>query len=455
MGRAVNRRRHRPHPGVIDGVGGAPRPGPVRPAPNTSATAASRAGRSHRSLADLEYNVYVCNMPVASERTAADDVLVGAVADATAPLDGARAARAVLIVGAPGFGKTSVLAAAAAAVAGRLAARVLWLAGGAIASEGHLARLLADAAGARVGRQVPTLDEVVANALGDPDIATVLAVDDFDALTFKRDRVAELLGSAAASGSRNRLLLTCRPAAVPRLTAPAHPLVRALASAGTHAETVTIGALDDAAAWALVRRRAPRLSAAEASTVVGAAGGHPAALVFLSRLVALGPLAPSGADLAPAGPDVDADAFGPVMAWAAEFAGAVYAEPWADLGPQQRAVLWQLARAGAATTASEVAAAIALPPSHVSAQLTRLVADGLALRTGMRGQFTLAPLLARWIVRRPARDAGPTPGRRRGDGAPRDLTNPSRPSARRPSSTIAPVIPRPASPRPRVRGAGL
>ncbi len=47
---------------------------------------------------------------------------------------------------------------------------------------------------------------------------------------------------------------------------------------------------------------------------------------------------------------------------ASEFAEAVYAESWAALGPQQRAILWALAIAAAATSAAEIAERIALPP---------------------------------------------------------------------------------------------
>ena len=90
---------------------------------------------------------------------------------------------------------------------------------------------------------------------------------------------------------------------------------------------------------------------------------------------------------------------------AAEFAGAVYAEAWATLGPQQRAILWHLARAEAPVAAVEISPALALPVSQISAQLTRLVLSGLLSPASQRGRYTVAPLLARWIERRATRDA--------------------------------------------------
>jgi len=110
-------------------------------------------------------------------------------------------------------------------------------------------------------------------------------------------------------------------------------------------------------------------------------------------------------------------------------------------------------------SASEVASGIALPASHVSAQLTRLSADGLVRRTGVRGQFTVAPLLSGWIGRRAARDESsvtrPSPGRtanqlgsRRGksaayDGSPPRSALTSRNTPHKPrSERLVPARPR-------------
>src|SRR5690606_9316082 len=93
--------------------------------------------------------------------------------------------------------------------------------------------------------------------------------------------------------------------------------------------------------------------------------------------------------------------------FAAEFAGAVYAEPWASLGPQQRAILSRFEGDAAPISTSDLADATDLPASQVSSQLTRLVSDGLVRRTAYRGRFSIAPLLAKWISLRVARGAVP------------------------------------------------
>lgn len=323
-------------------------------------------------------------------------------------------AHAALIVGPPGFGKSSVLAAAADLIARRTEARVLPISGSVVASEGHLARLLArgvrglDPHGA--GRERSTdrnqdtswsLDTTCA-ALAASATPILLAVDDLDALVFKREWVTERLVDLVTSPTV-RLIASCLPAAAERFLAPDRPFATALGARGGRITSVALVALEDEQARLLVRRRAPRLSAAATATVIAAAGGHPAALVFLSRLAELRSATAAGhTNGNPASPR-DVTRLGKLFDRAAEFAGAVYAEPWAALGPQQRAVLWQLSAMPGPTTAAEVATAIELPPSHVSAQLTRLVADGLVRRTGVRGQFVVAPLLASWIARRAAR----------------------------------------------------
>jgi DNA-binding transcriptional ArsR family regulator len=139
--------------------------------------------------------------------------------------------------------------------------------------------------------------------------------------------------------------------------------------------------------------------------VIREAGGHPAAIVFLSRLLTLHQAAtPKVASL---------------LDQAAEFAGAVYAEPWAMLGPQQRAILWHLASSRVSASAAEIASALCLPASQVSAQLTRLSSAGLLSGSRQRGRHAVAPLLARWIARRAVRDGGTV--ERRGESKLREV----------------------------------
>jgi hypothetical protein len=294
--------------------------------------------------------------------------------------------RAVLIAGPPGFGKTSVLEAAVEGASHRAGGTVVWISGGIVASEGHLASLLSAVLGdADTGSSIELICRRLAST---PMRRILLSIDDIDALVFKRENVAKALVSIISAGPAVRLIATCHPAASERLSSPTHPLVRALRG---RIETIALTPFDDQAARDLIHRRAPRLSPRTASVIIAEAGGYPAALVFLGRLAEL---------IEYAGGACSAE-------WidsAAEFAGAVYAEPWASLGPQQRAILWRLSSNGAPTTAADIAQAISLPASHVSAQLTRLIADGLIWRTQERGHYSVAPLLARWIARRVTRD---------------------------------------------------
>ena len=243
--------------------------------------------------------------------------------------------------------------------------------------------------------------------------ACVLAIDDIDALVFKRERVAELLTALVVRHRNLRLLASCHPTAAERFQTPNGWLTHLAKEAASPIGSVSIAPLDDESARALVRHREPRLSFTAAERIIIAAGGHPAALVFLSRLTQVRELSENESAVTRRSPSVPTadeqllhveNALDDLTTWAAEFAGAVYAESWAALGPQQRAILWELARSGSPTSASDVATRIDLAPSHVSAQLTRLVADGLVRRTETRGQFSVAPLLAKWIARRAARD---------------------------------------------------
>jgi hypothetical protein len=293
-----------------------------------------------------------------------------------------------LIAGAPGMGKTSILAAAAEEAAESARHALVWVAGSAVASEGHLARLLWDYIPDSDG-QSDQSDLALALDRLTQHTAVLLAVDDLDVLTYKRERTAELIGRWARKRSC-RLAGSCSASSVARLTHYGTPLVSAL---GRSPVVVPIDLLDEEAASALVQRRAPSLNRSQVEAVVRAAAGHPAALVFLSRIVSL--------EAKTYRPDEGEQPDEAVLK-AAEFAGAAYAEPWASLGPQQRAILWQLARHSPAT-AAEIARALALPASHISAQLTRLVADALVQRLAGRGGYAVAPLLAEWISRRAAR----------------------------------------------------
>ena len=333
-----------------------------------------------------------------------DDPLVDAAATtvASSRVPGGRLG---LILGLPGFGKTSLLAAAARAAAHDLGGRIVWLSGSIVANERHLLRLLPREFHSRVGGE-PTFDEEKRNG------ASVLAIDDIDALVFKRARVADLLTRLLADDPNLRMLASCHSAAAERFLSPNGWLKHLARKSVSPIGIVSIAPLDDDAARALIRRREPRLSEIAAERIIGAAGGHPAALVFLSRLAQLreptgireATTAPSHLSMVQPEIAVTENTVDDLITWAAEFAGAVYAESWAALGPQQRAVLWQLARCGSPTSASNIAVRLDLPPSHVSSQLTRLVADGLVRRTETRGQFGVAPLLAKWIGRRAARD---------------------------------------------------
>jgi hypothetical protein len=293
-----------------------------------------------------------------------------------------------LIAGAPGMGKTSVLAAAAQEAAESRRQVLVWVAGSAVASEGHLARLLSDYIPDSNGQNDQADLALALDRLG-RHTPVLLAVDDLDVLTYKRERTAELIGDWARNRSC-RLAGSCSASSVARLTNYGTPMVSAL---GRSPVVVPIDLLDDEAASALVERRAPSLSKAQVEAVVRAAAGHPAALVFLSRIVSLE---------ARAYPPEEGEQPDEAVLKTAEFAGAAYAEPWASLGPQQRAILWQLAKCSPAT-AADISRALALPASHVSAQLTRLVADALVQRLPSRGRYAVAPLLAEWVSRRAAR----------------------------------------------------
>lgn len=290
-------------------------------------------------------------------------------------------AAAVLLTGAPGMGKSSVLSSAAQKAKKSLRCEMIWIDGGVVASEGHLATLLASA----ISTQPPaSLEAVIEQITSSEHEAVLLVIDNLDLLVFKRERVTRSLAAFLESGL-GRVLASCHPAAVDRLVSDKGPF----AAVTGRTSTFTLVPLADDEAKDLVLRRAPRLPTDIASTVIAAAGGHPAALVFLSRMAEVG-----------VGSELETEAF---FERAAEFAGAVYAESWAQLGPQQRAILNQISRAGGSASMAEVAQALALTPSHVGAQVSRLVTDGLVLRPAIRGRYEIPLLLARWIERRAVR----------------------------------------------------
>lgn len=282
-------------------------------------------------------------------------------------------ARTALIVGAPGMGKSSILHAVT-----KMCEPSVWISGEVVAGEGHLASLLDSTAGGQTDPNGERLRSVLGRLAAN---SVTLAVDDLDTLISKREGIAAAL-NATLEFAGVRLIGTAHPASVSRLS---------VGSGLMHEATVfSIGQMTDATAQILVARRAPTLSERLVARVVEWAGGHPAALVYLSRL----------AELA-AEPSVEV-----FFERAAEFAGAVYAEPWTALGPQQRAILRQMALSPNMVSTTEVAHALGLPAAHVGAQLSRLVMEGLARSTGHRGRYAVAPLLARWIVRRAARVPG-------------------------------------------------
>jgi DNA-binding transcriptional ArsR family regulator len=217
-------------------------------------------------------------------------------------------------------------------------------------------------------------------------MAVVLTIDDFDALVFKREGLSTAIGEALAVHPSIKLLGACHPSACDRFLSASHPFN---VSARARVSAIAIPSMDSEAAMKLIRRRVPRLSVAGARRVIREAGGHPAALVFLARLAELGR-------------PRDATDLSRMLRNASEFAGTVYSESWASLGPQQRAILWELS-ARSTASAADIARAICLPSSHVSAQITRLLAEGLVHRDLRRGHFGVAPLLAGWIARRAVR----------------------------------------------------
>jgi hypothetical protein len=292
--------------------------------------------------------------------------------------------RLLFISAPPGFGKSSTLRAAGQMLESDLSRPLVWISGGIIAGTSHFVRSLAAELGEKRLAHLP-LPELISEIASNRS-RFILAVDDLDSLIFKREEIADSLATLITVSPEVRVLGSGNASAAERVVGTTGTLGRTIPD---KVFVVGLRPLDDASAVRLIRRRAPRIGTGIAKQVIAAAGGHPAALVFLARLAQL------NLDEAKAN-------FTGFLEVASEFAGAVYAESWTSLGPQQRALLWQLSD-GIAKTAADVADATGLPSSHVSSQFTRLLAEGLVGRGSERGQFKLAPLLSAWIVRRAAR----------------------------------------------------
>jgi DNA-binding transcriptional ArsR family regulator len=287
-----------------------------------------------------------------------------------------------LIAAAAGMGKTSFLEACVRHAG--MGERAVSVSGSVLASEGHFVQILQ----ATVKQPAAELRDwktgLQAFLKAWRGQRVILAIDDFDQLAYKRDELTRLLASAASDTFGPLLLLTCEPSTVDRILGPGRPFANLLT-------TVSIEPLDETAAEELIRLRAPRLPQAARAFVVRHAGGHPGAIVFASRIIE---------SLLKAGDGFDSRV---ALAATTEFAGAVYAEPWSALGPQQRAILWHLSGVrDEAASVTQIARSLVLQPSHVSAQLARLVAEGLIRRDG-RGTYAIASLLANWIRARGAR----------------------------------------------------
>lgn len=299
-----------------------------------------------------------------------------------------------MVTGAPGFGKTSVLNAAASKVVAKAGMKLLWVNGGIVGSEAHLARMISSAKAqqdpvAKTPSSRESLGQLFCELGRGRDRPWLLAVDDVDALFFKREELAALVAEALLNSDEMQFLGTCHPSVGRRLTQTSS-FGRALKG---QIPTIRIGLFTDAEARELVDRRVPNLPGEVSAVVVREAGGHPAALVFLARLASIHF---SQASSRGNGSEEFLDRAG-------ELAGSVYAESWALRSPQQRAILWQLGTSATPAKAAVIAAAVELRAPQVSAQIKRLIDEGLVLPTAQRAHYTVAPLLARWIALRATR----------------------------------------------------
>ncbi len=293
----------------------------------------------------------------------------------------------MLVSSPPGVGRSSVLRSLARDFNDVAHTRVLLTHGDVIASKDQLFGSLSDQLdfGAVAFRHWLDAAEAVFHEIrAQKTIRFLLLIDDFDQLAYKREPLLEALGGQLATATNCLLVATCRNATVTRLTKTDTALSNLL-------RVVALTPMNDAEALELVEKRAPELAGPTLRFVVSQAGGHPAAIVFLCRVFQLRGVRTTRHTTE-------------ILRVAAELAGAVYAEHWAELGPQQRAILWHISQSPDATSSTaKLAAALILHPSHVSAQLTRLVDEGLVARAGSRGKYRVAPLLALWITERAVR----------------------------------------------------
>lgn len=316
-----------------------------------------------------------------------------------------RGVSSVFVAGAPGFGKSSVLVAVLRELSLTTKPIAVWVSGGIIASEAHLVSVIARAL-ERLDWSDRSLD-YLCERLVEVQAPIVFLIDDFDTLVFKRERMAGSLAHVLARNPAHRVVASLRAGSRDRFMSSSHSFSATLKG---RVISVTLQSLDYESAFELIRRRASRLATPVIKALIEAAGGHPAALVYLARLAELR--------------QPDEGGIENLVAAASEFAGAVYAESWASLGPQQRAILRELSRHSTAT-AADIARAICLPASQVSAQVTRLISDGLARREEQRGHHSVAPLLAGWIERRAIR-SGPAGGPKTKPGGRRSGRLPTR-----------------------------
>lgn len=293
----------------------------------------------------------------------------------------------VLITGPPAFGRSALLASLFRTAVGPRGAG-LWVDGSSVANEDHLVAQLTGCM--RPGRALlkswraewdRLIEDVRAWSAEDGGQRTVvLAIDDLDDLVFKRAELAIRLSRALAAVPQIRLIGSSGLAGHRRVLRKGEPLHGLF-------QVKVLGRLTEDESFALLERRFPGLPSEVADWISEASGGHPAAVVYLGRMASMSlPSSPEG-----------------LLESAATMAGAVYAEPWATLGPQQRAILTELARQSARPCASpHLASALALQQSHLNAQLSRLVDEGLVWRPS-RGHYQISALLSRWIVRRAVR----------------------------------------------------
>jgi len=293
----------------------------------------------------------------------------------------------ILISSPPGLGKTALLSAVADTGGDSPERRIAWVSGSVVASEGHFAAILAKALDVlrEPGRWEDRVRAIFSEVRSRYSERVVVILDDLDQLVFKRENLLSLLAEEFKRSTNVLLIATAKPMSVARLTTAGHSFESALT-------VIQLRLLGREAGIELIHLRSPDVPPDLAEELYDRAGGHPAALVFLARLVTLSHAFGAGRNLRG------------VWDRAAEFAGTVYAQQWYALGPQQRSILREIAASpGAESSPTELSGALLLQPSHVGAQLKRLENEALVERGDRRGRYRLAPLLAQWITERAVR----------------------------------------------------